>query len=39
MFLNHVIVQMNDRFGPAQELSVRLLLLVPAAAVTLITDE
>ena len=30
---------MHDRFGPAQQLSARLLLLVPPAAVTLTTDE
>ena len=39
MFLDHVIFQMHDRFGPAQQLSVRLLHLVPAAAVALTTDE
>ena len=39
MFLGHVIVQMHDRFGPAQQFSARLLLLVPAAAVTLTTEE
>ena len=30
---------MHNRFGPAKQLSARLLLFVPAAAVTLTTDD
>lgn len=39
VFLDHVIGQMRDRFGPSQQLSAKLLLLLPSVTVTLSTEE
>lgn len=39
VFLDHVIVQMRERFGPVQQLSAKLLLLIPSVAITLGKEE